>query len=40
MQEPKTQQFSKFYIKDIKIKLKGDHNKKKSFIELGFSNLN
>ena len=28
MQEQQTQQFAKFYLKDIKIKLQKDYNKK------------
>ena len=31
MQEQKTQQFAKFYLKDIKFKFLKDHNKKNSF---------
>ena len=38
MQNQKTQQFSKFYIKDIKLKLQKDQNKKYSLED--FSNLN
>ena len=40
MQEQKTQQFAKFYLKDIKIKLQKDHIKKNSFNELNFSSVN
>ena len=34
MQDQKTQQFAKFYIKDVKIKLQKDHSKKNSFDDL------
>ena len=34
MLEQKTQQFAKFYLKDIKLKLQKDYNKKNSFDEL------
>ena len=34
MQEQKTQQFAKFYIKDIKLKVHKNDNKKHSFDEL------
>tara|TARA_B100000965_G_C19205450_1_gene589258 strand:- start:167 stop:289 length:123 start_codon:yes stop_codon:yes gene_type:complete len=34
MQDQKTQQFAKFYIKDIKIKMQKDENKKNTFDEL------
>tara|TARA_Y100001968_G_scaffold72239_1_gene63569 strand:+ start:432 stop:569 length:138 start_codon:yes stop_codon:yes gene_type:complete len=37
MQEQKTQQFAKFYLKDIKIKLKKDYNKKNPIKDLTFS---
>ncbi len=40
MQEQKTQQFAKFYLKDIKIKLQRDHNKKNSFNDLNISTSN
>ena len=40
MQEQQTQQFAKFYIKDIKIKLQKDHNKKNSFNDLSLSPIN
>ena len=37
MQEQKTQQFAKFYLKDIKIKLQKDLNKKNCFDDLTLS---
>ena len=37
MQEQKTQQFAKFYIKDIKIRLQKAHNKKNCFDNLTLS---
>ncbi len=37
MQEQKTQQFAKFYIKDIKIKIQRDDNKKNTFECLNYS---
>ena len=40
MHDQKTQQFAKFYIKDIKIKILKDHNKKNSFSELDLSSAN
>ena len=36
MQDQKTQQFAKFYIKDVKIKLKNEY-KKNSFNEISNS---
>ncbi len=37
MQEQKTQQFSKFYLKDVKIKLQKDRNQKNYFDDLTIS---
>tara|TARA_B100000965_G_scaffold174526_1_gene145663 strand:- start:3448 stop:3570 length:123 start_codon:yes stop_codon:yes gene_type:complete len=37
MQEQKTQQFSKFYLKDIKIKLQKNQNKKEHFEDFSLS---
>lgn len=37
MQELKTQQFSKFYIKDVKFKLQKEYDKKGSLKEINFS---
>ena len=37
MQEQKTQQFAKFYLKDIKIKLQKDNNKINSSNEVALS---
>ena len=37
MKEHQTQQFAKFYLKDIKIKLAKDNNKKNPFSELNLS---
>ena len=37
MQEQKTQQFAKFYLRDSKIKLKGDNNRKNSYDESNLS---
>ncbi len=36
MQEQKTQQFAKFYLKDIKAKSNKDHNNKKIYNDLNF----
>ena len=40
MQLQKTQQFAKFYLKDIKIKMQKDCNKKNSFHDLNISTAN
>tara|TARA_Y100001968_G_scaffold279989_1_gene276235 strand:- start:157 stop:279 length:123 start_codon:yes stop_codon:yes gene_type:complete len=40
MQEQKTQQFARFYLKDIKTKLQKDNNKKNYFEDLDFSGAN
>jgi len=40
MQDQKTQQFAKFYIKDIKIKIQKDHSKKNSFDEFNLTAAN
>tara|TARA_Y100001968_G_C19239922_1_gene658895 strand:+ start:496 stop:618 length:123 start_codon:yes stop_codon:yes gene_type:complete len=40
MQDQKTQQFAKFYIKDIKIKIHKDHSKKNSFDALNVTTAN
>ena len=40
MQEQKTQQFARFYIKDAKIKLLKDFNKKDSLDHLTLSSVN
>ena len=40
MQEQKTQQFAKFYIKDIKIKVQKDDIKKNSFEKLNLLTSN
>tara|TARA_B100000965_G_scaffold293032_1_gene250944 strand:+ start:1511 stop:1633 length:123 start_codon:yes stop_codon:yes gene_type:complete len=40
MQEQKTQQFAKFYLKDIKLKLQLDEDKKKSLNDLTLSTGN
>ena len=40
MNEHKTQQFAKFYLKDIKIKLQKDNHEKKLFEDLTPSTSN
>lgn len=40
MQEQKTQQFAMFYIKDIKVKLHKDQDKKIPFEDLSLSSVN
>ncbi len=40
MHESKTQQFAKFYIKDIKIKLQKNNNRKNYFNDLSISSDN
>ena len=40
MYDQKTQQFAKFYIKDIKIKIQKDSNKKNTFDELNITAVN
>ena len=40
MQEHKTQQFAKFYLKDIKNKLHKDLNQKKSLDKITISSTN
>ena len=40
MQDQKTQQFAKFYIKDIKIKVQKGDTKKNSFDELNLLTSN
>ena len=37
MQKQKTQQFAKFYIKDLKFKLQKEQNKNSSHEDLNFS---
>ena len=39
MKNQKTQQFAKFFIKDIKTKLPKQHNEKNNFDELNFSTV-
>ena len=40
MHDQKTQQFARFYIKDIKTKIQKDHNKKNTFDELNVTAVN
>ncbi len=40
MLEQKTQQFAKFFLKDIKVKLQKDYNKNDSYNKLNISSDN
>ena len=40
MEKQKTQQFAKFYLKDIELKLQKDFNKKTTIEQLDFSTSN
>ena len=40
MQDQKTQQFAKFYIKDVKTKIQKDNDKRNTFDELNITSVN
>ena len=40
MKNRNTQQFAKFYIKDLKVKIHKDENRKNNFEEINFYHIN